>query len=101
MNLNLWKGLSEQERNSLLSDYEKFDAYSDDSYNLVKELGLELAEKEGAILDKVSVLNRWGSLMILLCFQDNEITKINKFNDSFKYFSFMVSACNKSSWETS
>ncbi|MEE9494756.1 MAG: hypothetical protein V3W04_15460 [Gammaproteobacteria bacterium] len=97
MNAVEWKALSESERNIAIRNYQIFNPYSDEAYELVQNLGRELASEEQLDQNKVGVLNRFGELIIHLHFPESGTTcRVDKQDQS--YYGFRVFYSGEDTW---
>ena len=62
--LESWKELSDTDRSAIIRDTEKFNPYSDEAYQLAREVGRDFSVQAGFEVLKIGVLNRFGELVV-------------------------------------
>lgn len=97
MNIENWKKLTNTDRQSILSNPESFDPYSNNSYELVRDLGEELALSLRLPQGKVGVLNRFGELIIHLHAPEERLSLLSR-DSAQVYYGFSVIYSDISAW---
>ncbi len=91
MNIEEWKSKTDEERSQVISSLDSFNPYSDEAYELIRELGWELANGIVGEIKDVGVVNKHGQLIIHLC-SDAKVSAPQK------YMGFSVLVSSSSSW---